>query len=106
MQKDAVLETDDENPHDVRMSFGDHLEELRSRLIRALLFTLLAGVVVFIYNDEVMEFVARPYRNVAHNLRMDPGLKAFGTSTGFFAYMQVAIVVALLLAAPAWMYQL
>lgn len=97
---------EDDNPDDVRMSFGDHLEELRSRLIRALLFSLTALVVIFIYQDDVMAFVTYPYRQVARNLRINPDLHAFGTSAGFFAYMQVAFVMALLVSAPAWMYQI
>jgi sec-independent protein translocase protein TatC len=96
----------DDNPHDVRMSFGDHLEELRSRLIKALLATIVVGGVAFYYQNEVMELVLAPYREVAQSLRMDASLKSMGASTALFVYMQVSLVVALIVAGPIWMSQI
>ena len=96
---------DDDNPNDVRMSFGDHLEELRSRILRALLATIAVGSVVFWFQDDVVRFVVAPYHKVTEGLRMDSSLKTLGPSDAFFAYMQISLVVAFLIAAPLWMYQ-
>ncbi|MDQ5847214.1 MAG: twin-arginine translocase subunit TatC [Acidobacteriota bacterium] len=43
-----------------QMSFLDHLDELRSRLIRSLLFVFLAGVLCWSFSDRIYGFLARP----------------------------------------------
>jgi len=45
-----------------RMSFGDHLDELRRRLIRALLVVFVAIVAVMPFKTEVQAIVTEPYR--------------------------------------------
>jgi Sec-independent protein secretion pathway component TatC len=45
-----------------RMSFGDHLDELRKRVIRALLAIAVAIVAVLPFKDEVTEIIIEPYR--------------------------------------------
>ncbi|MDG1513463.1 MAG: twin-arginine translocase subunit TatC [Mariniblastus sp.] len=43
-----------------RMSFGDHLEELRSVLVRALIGVAIAGVFGFYFADQVVEILKKP----------------------------------------------
>lgn len=45
-----------------RMSFGDHLDELRRRLIRSLLMVFVAVVAVMPFKTEVQAIVTEPYR--------------------------------------------
>lgn len=45
-----------------RMSFGDHLDELRSRLIKALLAIVVAIVVLLPFKGPVQEIIVGPYR--------------------------------------------
>ena len=44
------------------MSFGDHLEELRSRVIRSLMVILIFGVAAFFFQDTLMELITGPHR--------------------------------------------
>lgn len=44
------------------MSFGDHLEELRSRILRVVLATALGFVVALIFQDELLEMITGPHR--------------------------------------------
>jgi len=44
------------------MSFGDHLEELRTRLFRSILVTLVFAVVAFIFQDSLMSLITVPHR--------------------------------------------
>ena len=87
------------------MNFGDHLEELRSRIIKSVLFTIVTFIVIFAWHQAVLRFVVEPYAAVARDLRMDGTLKVLGPTQSFFAYMKVSLIVALLVSAPAWMYQ-
>lgn len=45
-----------------RMSFGDHLDELRRRLIRALLAVVVAVLAMTPFHDQVQGIVTEPYR--------------------------------------------
>ncbi len=90
---------------DAEMSFGDHLEELRSRMIRAILSTLLAFIVVFTWHEDVLRFVVQPYTEIAHSLGMPSVLNVLGPTDAFFAYMKVSLIVGLLVSAPVWMWQ-
>jgi sec-independent protein translocase protein TatC len=47
-----------------RMSFGDHLDELRSRLVKALLAVVVAVVVILPFKGPVQEVILAPYRTL------------------------------------------
>lgn len=55
----AALDDDDPLP---RMSFGDHLDELRKRLIRSLIMVFVAVLAVMPFKTEVQHIVTEPYR--------------------------------------------
>lgn len=87
------------------MSFGDHLEELRSRIIRAVLSSIVAFLLVFLWHTDVMKLVVAPYTKVAIDLRMDASLKSIAPAGAFLAYLKVSFIVALVVSAPFWIYQ-
>jgi Tat protein translocase TatC len=45
-----------------RMSFGDHLDELRKRLVRSIIAVVIAVVAMVPFHDQVMGLVVEPYR--------------------------------------------
>ena len=45
-----------------RMSFGDHLDELRRRVVRALLAVFVAVMVVIPFKQQVQGIITEPYR--------------------------------------------
>lgn len=52
------------------MSFGEHLEELRRRLLRALLVMGGAVVVALFFQGHIVEFLARPHQRVMADLAL------------------------------------
>jgi sec-independent protein translocase protein TatC len=92
------------------MSFLEHLEELRWRIIKALIGVVLGMIVCWIFIDFLMNTVLlRPVIDLNNNL--SPGqqpvrlqnLKPFGQ---LFLYMQVAIIGGIILSIPNILYQL
>lgn len=49
------------DPTDCTMSLGDHLEELRARLILAIFGLTLGAIVAMIFGTHILEFIERPY---------------------------------------------
>ena len=91
------------------MSFLEHLEELRWRIVKALIGIVLGMILCWIFIDPIMESILlRPVIELNNNL--SPGqqpirlqnLKPFGQ---LFLYMQVAIIGGIILSIPNILYQ-
>ncbi len=89
-----------------RMTFGEHLDELRTRLIRSLLATLVTTVVASCFASELMEVIVAPYQSAMRALHADPTLKVAGVTETFVTYFKIGLIVGLATAAPVWLYQL
>jgi sec-independent protein translocase protein TatC len=86
---------------DVEMSFLDHIEELRWRIIYALIGVIIFTIVAWIFIDPLVEIVLlKPAREANASLQ---NLRPFGQ---LFLYMQVAIIVGIVGSLPNLFYQL
>jgi sec-independent protein translocase protein TatC len=85
-----------------RMSLLEHLEELRKRLVWAILSLAVAFIPCWIWVREIFAFLQRPI----HQLRPDEKLVFTGLADPFLLYFKVASLAALFLAAPFILYQL
>lgn len=83
----------------------DHLNELRSRLIKTLLALTVTTVVCFVFAEAIYEFLMAPFVRVATDLRGETlGFQATGVMEIFFAKLKVAIFAGIFAAFPviAW----
>ena len=95
------LEGEDSENSDVEMSFLDHLEELRWRLIYALIGVVLGAIAAWIFIDPLVEYVLlKPARDAGAELQ---NLRPFGQ---LFLFIQVAIIVGVVVSLPNLFYQL
>jgi len=53
-----------EDPLDTTMSLGDHLEELRARLILAILGLLVGTVICLFFGRRIIQFIEQPYNRI------------------------------------------
>jgi sec-independent protein translocase protein TatC len=97
-----LLPEDDEEPIQGTMGFLDHLDELRKRIIRACIAIAVGTLVAFAFVDRLVNFVLAPTRRM-----LPPGAKLIYTGPGeaFALYVNVALIVGVLLAAPFVMFQ-
>lgn len=51
------------DPIESTMTLGDHLEELRARLIRAILALVIGSVVALAFGTHILRFIERPYNS-------------------------------------------
>jgi sec-independent protein translocase protein TatC len=93
---------------DGRMALGDHLRELRARLLRSVLVLLVAIIAAFFFYDQLFALVNDPYEAAVHQL--DPGTKTLATINGvggpLLFQLKLCAVAALVVSSPYWLYQI
>lgn len=93
-----------------RMSLADHLYELRSRLVKALLGLLAGMILAFVFYPHIFAVLKAPYCSLESSSRTVGGtgcnLFQFTVFEGFTVRLRVAILVGALFSAPVWLYQL
>ncbi len=95
-------------PHGVdetRMPLGDHLEELRRRLIRALIALAVAAGGMLYFGKDLVALVLAPLGRVQRQFGLAEGAYALGVPTGFAVYLKVSLLAGLILASPLIVWQ-
>lgn len=69
-----MAEADDPFQH-TRMSLGEHLRELRGRLVKSSIALVVALMVTFTFYDPIFEFLARPMNTVLEEVDRDQRVK-------------------------------
>ena len=89
-------------PHPDRMSFLEHLDELRTRLIRAILAVVIAVGLCWNWAKPIFHFMTTPLRHAY------PDIKFIYTepTEAFMLYMKAAFFAGIFVAAPFVLYQI
>jgi sec-independent protein translocase protein TatC len=97
---------DDEGEGMLRMSFLEHLEELRSRIIRSLIGVGVAFVLSMIYTDKLWAFVCQPAVAALKALGYPPTLKQISPMETFsIIWVKLPILCSIFIASPWILYQ-
>ncbi len=99
VEKDNAEE--EEIAEEKEMTFLEHLEELRWRIIYSLIGIVIGTIVAWIFIDYLVDYVLlKPARDSGAELQ---NLKPFGQ---LFLYVQVAIIIGVIVSIPNIFYQL
>jgi sec-independent protein translocase protein TatC len=90
------------DPDEYRMTIGEHLEELRFRLIRALLGLLVAFIGCLVFGQKVISVFCRPLISVLQEYEVNPQIYFTQVSDPFMVYIKISLISAAAIAAP-WM---
>lgn len=92
---------DESDPLEGRMTFLEHLDELRKRITRAVVALLVGFLIAFAFIERIFLFV---YARLVADV---PGGKLIYTEPGeaFFLYIKIAAICGLLIASPYVMWQ-
>ena len=106
------LDDEDEDEDEegmARMSFLEHLEELRTRIVRSFLGLLIAFIGSLALAPQLFRLFSTPFNRAAANLPYDPPLTLTQlTPTDLFLlqYMKLPLLASIFIAAPWLMYQI
>ena len=98
-----ALPLDDDDAPGGQMSFLEHLDELRKRIVNALIAVAVGVLVGFFFIARISEFLLGPTRRL-----LPPGSKMIYTQPGeaFGFNVQIALIAGIVLATPVIAYQI
>ncbi len=88
------------------MSFLEHLEELRARIIRALLAVAVGFGACWYYAERIFNYMQRPIMAALHAHHLDEKLVYLNPTEPFNMYLKVGFIAGLFVASPFVLYQL
>lgn len=101
--------SDPDGPEDdVPMSFFDHLNELRKRLVRSALGIVVAFVGCYVFIDELRAIILKPFYESWHSVELEgvAQLQALSALETFLTDLRITVIVAIFVAGPIVFYQL
>jgi sec-independent protein translocase protein TatC len=108
MSEDATTPLHQDPEAEVKMTIWEHLSELRSRVVRAAIGTLVCAVGCWAYRERLLEWLQKPYEHAwkARFPNTPLELQTLAPADAFVNYMQLSFVGGMVLAAPVIFYQL
>ncbi len=91
---------------ETRMSLGQHLDELRSRIIKCLYGIAVAFVVCLIFCSEIISFLAQPLLWALDANGLDKQMYVTALPEFFLTYIKISLYASIFLVAPWIFYQL
>ena len=87
-------------------SFTSHFVELRSRLIKSLLFILIMFVFSYLFAEQIYNFLVEPYANAVKDDNSSRRLIFTALHETFITYLKVAFFAALFFGSPILIIQI
>ena len=86
--------------HEDSVTLVEHLDEFRSRLIVSILAVIVAFAGAYIFNDDILRWLAQPLPEAR-----DGKLVTFGVTEPFFTTVKVVFIAAIAIALPILLWQ-
>ena len=87
-------------------SFASHFIELRSRLIKSIVFILIVFVISYTFADHIYSFLVKPYAEAVKNDPISRRLIFTALHETFITYLKVAFFAAIFLGCPVLLMQI
>jgi sec-independent protein translocase protein TatC len=94
------------DPNQFQMSIGDHLEELRRRILLGLAGIAAMALVCLAFGQHLVSFFCRPLYDALQKSDINPQLYTEQLADGFMVYIKISLIVAATFASPWVVYQL
>ncbi len=87
-------------------SFTSHFVELRSRLIKSILFIIVIFIVSYTFAEQIYNFLVEPYADAVRNDQVSRRLIFTALHETFITYLKVAFFAAIFLGSPILLIQI
>jgi sec-independent protein translocase protein TatC len=87
-------------------SFASHFIELRSRLIKSMIFILIIFIVSYTFADHIYNFLVEPYANAVRGDEVSRRLIFTALHETFITYLKVAFFAAIFIGSPILLIQI
>jgi len=93
---------------DLQMTFWEHLEELRGRILKALVAFAVGGGVAWFFREQVLIWLTTPFINAWSQSISDqkPALHFASPPALFIAYLRLSLIAGFIFALPVIFYQI
>ncbi|MFW6457282.1 MAG: twin-arginine translocase subunit TatC, partial [Planctomycetota bacterium] len=88
------------------MSLGEHLEELRSRIIRCIAAVVIVFIAAWFFRERILDIIVHPHLVATRSYHIETALKFRSYLEPITAQLKASIIVALIIAAPWLLYQM
>lgn len=91
------------------MPLMDHLRELRSRLVKAVLAVLVGTIVALVFYDQILDWLSHPYTEIRPKLEakgIKTDLVLTGVGGAFTFQLKIGLITGIVMASPFWLWQL
>ena len=89
-----------------KITVSEHLIELRSRLIKSILFLIIAFIICYIFSDKIYNFLVDPYAQAVKNDGNDRRLIFTALHETFLTYIKLAFFSAFFFCCPLILIQI
>ena len=88
------------NENEKKSSFVEHLTELRSRLVRSIIYLFLFFIVCYFFAENIYSFLVEPYAEAVKNDDVDRRMIFTALHETFITYLKVAFFAAMFISSP------
>ncbi len=89
-----------------RFTFGDHLEELRKRLIFCIIALIFCFIVCWIFKSTILHIAKRPHLIAMNKFGLPDNLQVLSYQEGFYAYIKLCFISSIFLSYPITILQI
>ncbi len=86
-------------------SFVNHLEELRSRLLKSFLFLIIVFIICYFFSENIYNFLLKPYASAVLDNNLDRRMIFTALHEAFITYLKVAFFASLFISSPIFLTQ-
>ncbi len=97
--------TEEEKLKEKRFPISEHLEELRSRIIKSIIIVIGLFFINWIFKARILDIVKKPHSITMKNLGLSQSLQVLSYQEGFYAYIKLCLITAVFMAYPIILFQ-
>ncbi len=97
--------TEEEKLKEKRLPISEHLEELRSRIIKSIIIVIGLFFINWFFKSRILDIIKKPHSITMKNLGLSQSLQVLSYQEGFYAYIKLCLITSVFMAYPVILFQ-